>query len=431
MKLTKKLHSLCENNFIKNVSWIFFGNVVHAALKFLLNIWVARKFSTNDYGIINYANSIILLITSVGAFGFEKLIPKMFVFNEEKSGEYLGSTIFTRCTFAAIAIVAIQIIMYGLYPEDTLLRIVVLCESFTVLFTSFNMYVHWFRYKNQADYVAKIRIAAFMGSALWRIVVLLVSDNLIFYVVGVVLENILFALFLWWGYKKGSCYKLKYSLTAAKEMLVKSYPFALSALLITVYAQTDKIMLKSMVDNSAVAIYSVAVNLAGALAMIPSTLIEGFTPEVHRTKKSDEKLYKKRLKQLYAIVFWFSIAYCVFVTIFAKQIIFILYGEKYISAVPALALIVWYSSFSYFGSINSLYMVAENKVIWVQVLTLIGAVLNILLNWFLIPVWGIVGAAFASLCTQFCANFMLLAIIKPLRENFKIIVSGIFLRGVR
>ncbi|MNC72890.1 hypothetical protein D3C75_1240070 [compost metagenome] len=90
-----------------------------------------------------------------------------------------------------------------------------------------------------------------------------------------------------------------------------------------------------------------------------------------------------------------------------------------------MSLIVWYTSFSYFGAINNMYMVAENKVKWVQVITLVGAILNVLLNFILIPYYGIVGAATASLITQIVANFILLALIPALRENFILIVKGI------
>jgi len=165
--------------------------------------------------------------------------------------------------------------------------------------------------------------------------------------------------------------------------------------------------------------------------MIPSTLIEGFRPEVMEMKFKNEKLYLKRFRQLYAIVFWISIAYCLFVTFFAKQIILIVYSEKYIGAVNSLSLIVWYSAFSYFGAINNMYMVSEYKNKWVQITTLSGALCNVALNYLLIPVWGIMGAALASLLTQFVANFAILWIVKDLRPGFYNMMRGICLRDIR
>ena len=188
-------------------------------------------------------------------------------------------------------------------------------------------------------------------------------------------------------------------------------------------------MLKSYLDNTAVGLYSVSLTLAGAISIIPAAIIEGFRPDIMNSKVNDPQRYRQRLQQVYGSVFWVSICYCVFITLFARPIIQILYGSAYLGAVPSLALIVWYTSFSYFGSINNLYMVAEGKSRWVQVTTLSGALTNIVLNALLIPRFEIVGAAAASLLTQIITNFLLLLIIPPLRDAFFLILEGVTLRG--
>ena len=188
-------------------------------------------------------------------------------------------------------------------------------------------------------------------------------------------------------------------------------------------------MLKSYLDNTAVGLYSVSLTLAGAISIIPAAIIEGFRPDIMNSKVNDPQRYRQRLQQVYGSVFWVSICYCVFITLFARPIIQILYGSAYLGAVPSLALIVWYTSFSYFGSINNLYMVAEGKSRWVQVTTLSGALTNIVLNVLLIPRFEIVGAAAASLLTQIITNFLLLLIIPPLRDAFFLILEGVTLRG--
>ena len=97
---------------------------------------------------------------------------------------------------------------------------------------------------------------------------------------------------------------------------------------------------------------------------------------------------------------------------------------------PALSLIVWYTSFSYFGAINSVFMVAEGTNKWVPVNSLVGAVTNVILNFLLIPPLGIVGAALASLLTQFVANFLMMLINPRLRKGFRLMVAGICLRDI-
>lgn len=419
---------MLKNKFIKNLSWIFVGNILHAILQYLINIIAARILTTSDYGIINYSATLITFFTSIGTLGFNYTITKKFADDEENSEKYIGTTILPRVIFSVLAILTIQILVRISDPQDSTLHLVTFCQSITIFLNSFDIFVYWFRYKNQANVVAIVRLVAFFFSATLRLGVLFVSKSIVLYVVGVIIESFLYMLLLVFSYIKRKYPKPVYRQNIFKQMLRHSYPFIFSALLSTIYGQTDKIMLKAMLGVDAVAHYSVSLTLAGAISIIPITLIDGFRPEIMKYKISDEELYKRRFRQLYALVFWMCIAYCVFVTLFAKDIILILYGEKYLPAVGGMAVIVWYTSFSYFGAINNIYMVCENKTFWVQITTFIGALVNIVLNFALIPIYGLVGAAMASLMTQILINFLLLALVPSLRPCFFLMFEGMILK---
>ena len=422
---------LAGSRLFMNVSWIFFGNAAHAVLSFLLNIVVARVLSLNDNGMLTYAASWVAFFTSVGTLGFHGIISREFSKDENRSNELLWSCIAARVIFSFGAILALQIIAHVSSPKEHELHIIILCQSMQLLFGSFDMFIYWYRYKNQAKITAVYRLIAFGISAAWRLFAIAVFKSLTFYALGIVAETGLFVTFLFAFYRKHYVRGISVSKSTILMMLRISYPFIFSAVLSSIYGQADKIMLKSMVDNSAVALYNASTLLAGLVVIIPTTLIEGFRPDIMDAKLHDEALYQKRLRQLYAIIFWACIAYGLFITFFAKQIILIVYGAKYIGAVGSLSLIVWYTSFSYFGAINNVFMVAEDRIKWVQVTTLTGAICNVILNFALIPIWGIVGAALASFLTQFLANFVLMAVIPDLRKGFGIMVRGITLRNIK
>ena len=415
-----------QKTFKRNVGWIFIGNVAHAVLQYLLNIYIARVFSTDDYGLINYAASLIAFFTSVGTLGFSGIIIKSFSEDEKNTGKYLGSAIGARLMFSVGAIVLLQVIVRTANSEDAMLPTIVFYQSISILFGAFDLIVYWFRYQYEAQRVAVLKLAAFFVSAAWRIVVVAVFRSLTGYVFGVTLETVVFSILLAVSFRKNYPeHRFRFSARTVRDLLLISYPFITSEILSTIYGQTDKIMLKSMMNNEAVAMYSVALTLASAISIIPQALIEGFRPDILKYRAADPAQYHRRLKQLYASVFWICIAYCIAITVLAKWIILILYGEKYLGAVPALSLVVWYTTFSYFGSINNIYMVAENKAKWVQITTLVGALTNVCLNFLLIPRFGVVGAAGASLLTQFIANFVMVYLIKPLREDFFLILQAI------
>lgn len=428
MNISEKIK---KSRLAKNVSWIFFGNLAHAILAFLLNILVARILDLNDNGMLTYAASWITFFTSVGSLGFNGIISREFSKDESRANDFLWSCITGRLIFSVIAIVLLQVIVRISSPNEPILHIIVLCQSTTILFGSFDMFIYWYRYKNQANITAIYRLVAFCISAAFRVFAIAVLKSLILYAIGIVMETAVFVTFLVYFYRRYYTKKVFISKGTIFVMLRMSYPFIFSAVLATIYGQADKIMLKSMIDNSSVALYNASALIAGLVVIIPTTIIEGFRPDIMDAKISDENLYRRRMRQLYSIIFWSCIAYGIFITIFARPIILILYGEKYLGAVSSLSLIVWYTSFSYFGAINNVYMVAEDVVKWVQVTTLLGAILNIVFNYFFIGLWGIVGAALASLLTQIFANFILMAIIPDLRKGFKIMIEGIILKGIK
>ena len=418
-------------SFIGNMSWIFVGNVAHAVLSFLINIVVARYLTTNDNGIINYAGSWISFYHALAAMGINSIINKFTTDDIDESNSYLTTAIVFRMIAGVVGAGLVVITVLIINPGENIVLYISAIQGLSIAFSAGDTLIYWFRYKRQANVVAAMRLIAFFIPAIVKVLAIVVIKSLYLYTIGLILETLLFSVLLIYQYRKHYTKKINVSISKLKVILSASYPFIFSAVLATIYAQTDRVMLKNMVDNSSVAYYSVAVTLAGLMSIVTSAIIEGFRPEIIGSFNSgNQKLYEKRLTQAYAVTFWICIAYGLFISVFAKQIILLLYGEKYLPAVPALSLIVWYTSFSYFGTINNIYMVAENKQKWVQVTTLIGALTNVILNVILIPSIGIVGAAAASLATQFIGNFITPAIIPSLRPIIKYSVSGILLRGV-
>ena len=118
--------TISMSKFKQNVSWIFAGNIAHAILQFLLNIYVARVLGTADYGLINYAASLIAFFTSIGTLGFNGIITKKFADNEEKADEYIGSATVYRLLFSMLSVIILQVIGRLTEPNNTTLHWVVL-----------------------------------------------------------------------------------------------------------------------------------------------------------------------------------------------------------------------------------------------------------------------------------------------------------------
>lgn len=421
MRLIEKFK---RSKLIINLSWIFFGSVFRAALSFMLSVIAVRSFSTIDYGKLSYASSITSLFSSISVLGLDVIITKEIADDEKETGNILASGILLRliASLFSIMILGVYIIVR---KSDISTIVVIIIYSFSIVFNVFELFIYWFRYEYKSNIIVILKFVAFLISGITKIMACALN-NIIIFAVGNILDTFGFAILVLISYISERGYDLKPSVQRGKRLLKSSIPFIFSSVLVAIYSQTDKIMLEAMIDYESVAMYSVSMTLANIIVVVLGALIEAFRPEILKKRKLDNSKYLNMYKQLYGLIFWISVVYGLFVTSFSKQILLIIYGDKYLEAQNTLSMIVWYSSFSYFGVIHNIYMVAEGIEKWVQILTLAGAITNILLNYIFIPYMGAGGAALASLLTQVVANFVIPLFIPTLRSMALLSVKGIF-----
>ena len=194
--------------------------------------------------------------------------------------------------------------------------------------------------------------------------------------------------------------------------------------MIVIFAQTDRVMLKAMIDNTATGYYSAAINCAGMTQFVFAAIIDSMRPMIFEGKKRSDDSYKRDLTLLFSIIIYLSLTQSIAMTLLAPLIINILYGADYAAAVPALQIVVWYTTFSYIGSARNIWILSEGKQKYLWRINLFGAVANVLLNAVLIPFLGVNGAALASLITQFMTNVVTGFIFAPIRG-----VNALILRG--
>jgi len=144
-------------------------------------------------------------------------------------------------------------------------------------------------------------------------------------------------------------------------------------------------------------------------------------------KNQSEDLYKQRLQRLYTFMVWFAIAIALPMTFLADWLIALLFGQAYQEAGQVLMIHIWAGIFVFLGVSFSKYLLAENLTKIAFQRTLLGAVSNVLFNLWIIPIYGVVGAAMATLLAQFIANFGYDIFDKRLHKQLKMKTEAIFM----
>ena len=406
-----------KKSVANNAFWIISIQVVKSLLGMIISMFTVRFLGPSNFGLINYASAIVAFVAPIMYLGLNNILVQEVVNNPQKEGEVLGSSI-------TLSGISAFLCMGGIFSFVSIVNrgekeTIIVCALYSILllFQALELMVYWFQAKLLSKYSSSVMLVAYAFISCYRIFLLATEKNIYWFAISYALDYLIIALGLFIIYKKLGGAKLCFKFETAKKLLQKSRYYIVSSMMVTIFAQTDKIMLKLMIDDAATGFYSAAVTCASLTSFVFSAIIDSFRPMIFEHKKKSEELYEKDIKNLYAIIIYLSLFQCIIVSFVASIIIQILYGNEFMLATDPLRVIVWYTTFSYLGAVRNIWMLAENKQKYLWIINLFGALANIVLNIILIPIIGILGAALASLVTQIFTNVIIGFIIKPIKYN--------------
>lgn len=425
------ISKLLKNKIVKNASWLIFGRVAQMLINLLVTMLTARYLGPSNYGLIGYAGAYTAFFMSFCTLGINSILVKEFISEPEKEGEIIGTTLVLRVISSIFSSLTILCIVFFVDAgEPITITVVALC-SIGVIFNIFEVFNYWFQAHLQSKITALVSLVAYFITALYKIVLLLLGKSVVWFAFATSIDYICIGIMLFFMYyiKKGKL--LKFSFDCAKNLLNQSHHFIISGLMVSIYGQTDKLMLKQIIDQSEVAFYSAAVSICNVWCFVLSAIIDSMYPSIMEANKTDEHIFIKRNKQLYAIIFYVSFFVSVLFIIFSPLTIKILYGDAYMPAINPLRIITWYTAFSYLGVARNAWVVCKGCQDKLKYIYIFSAIINVILNILLIPFLGATGAAVASLIAQISTSLIFPLFIKDLRENSIMMLEAIIFKGLK
>ncbi len=413
------------NQAINNATWIVACKVVQSVLQLIVGMLCARYLGPANYGLINYAASIVAFALPLMRLGLNATLVHEFVETPEKEGEIIGTSLVLNISSSILCIFGVSAFAAIANAGDNTAIIVCVLYSLSLFFAAIEMIQYWFQYKLLAKYSSIIMFAAYVIVSAYKIYLLVTGKSVYWFAVTNALDFgiIGFALIGFYLIKEKT--KITFSFQRAKEMISKSKHYILSSMMVVLFQSTDHVMLTSMVDVAENGYYTAAITSAVVFQFVYIAVTDSFRPLILSSKKENNKDYSLHVSRLYGVIVYTALAQSFVFTVLANPIISVLYGTDYAKAIPVLRILVWYIAFSYMGTVRNVWILAEQKQKYLWIINLSGAVFNIILNAVMIPWWGACGAALASLLTQIFTNFVLGFIIRPIRENNRLLLKGL------
>ena len=419
-----------KKKFLENVSWILIGKVIQMAIGFVIGIYSARYLGPSNYGLINYTASYVSFFSVIVNLGIDDYIMKEMIDHKDRNGEVLGSGILLRLISSILSLVAMYALLMITDGNDPTIQALAFLQGINQVFAAFNLVEYWYQMQLRSKVTSIVTTISYLLMMIYKIYILVMQKDVRYFAFLGSLQTLFTAIIILILYKRDNGPKLTFSKEMAKDLLKNSYHFILSSLMVVIFNQTDKIMLKQILDEAETGYYSIASNLCNMWPIVLTAVITSANPVILNAKKVDEELYKRRIKQLYAAVMWIAGIIALMITILAPFIIHTLYGETYNRSIASLQILAWSVLFSYLGVARGSWIVSEGLQRYVKYLTGIGAIANIIMNALLIPILGATGASIATLITQIIVNFLAAFFIKELRPNSMLIVDAFLMKDV-
>ncbi len=421
----KLMARLTKSKFIRNTGWIMFAQIYQMMLSLIIGVLSARYLGPSNYGTINYAASYISFFSIACALGLEGIVVKEIVDNRESEGVVLGSSIVMRLAAGFLSMIAVCAIVTIANPGDQVLLVVAFMQSLVLLFNAFHIIDTWYQSYLRSKTSTIIKCIAYTGMSVYRVWLLITGKSVEWFAFATSLDALLIAVLFLLRYRMDGTQKLRFNITVSKHLIGLSYHLIISSLMAVIYNQMDRIMIGKMIDQTHVGYYAAASTICHMWLFIPQALANSAQPLIIGLKGKDERLYKKRIKQLSSTIFWMGALFAICITVLSHFIIDILYGADYAQAREPLILIIWSTVFAAMSYSKSIWMICENNQKYSKYILLCGVVINLTLNSVWIPTIGMNGAAVATIITEFVCCFVAPFIFKPMRVFAKMQLEAI------
>lgn len=423
MGIFSKLNDLKQQQgfmrYFKNTSWLFAEKILRMVVGLFVGIWIARYLGPEQFGLFSYAQSFVALFATFAILGLDSILVRELVKDERKRDVLLG-TAFVLKLIGATIVLSLLAFAVSLQDNDNLTNSLIFIIASSTIFQSFNVIDFYFQSKVLSKFVVFSNTASLLISSVVKVYLLVNEAPLIAFAYVTLFDAFVLACgFIYFYFKNQlSIFKWSIDIPTARILLKDSWPLIISSVLISIYMKIDQVMLWDMLGNEAVGQYAVAVRLSEAWYFIPMVIVSSLFPAIINAKQQNEELYYTRLQRLYDLMVWMAIAIALPMTFFSDWIIELLYGGQYNQSESVLMIHIWAGVFVFLGVASGKWLLSENLQIFSAINTAIGAVVNIGMNYILIPRIGIEGAAWATLISYFVAAYLCLLCWKKTRVNF-------------
>lgn len=417
-----------KEQVFRNLFWSVIGKITTLAGSLLVGIIIARYLGPEKYGLMNYVTSFVALFQILALFGLDNIEIREEAKEKFEYQVIIGSAFSIKLVLAVLSIAA-SIITAFLMGTDMYTIILIAIFSLSMIANTFSVCRNYFMAIVQNEYVVKSEVLRTMLGVAIKIMLLLLHADLLWFIIATMIDYYILAFGYITAYRKkiGMLRLWHFNKDCAFYLMKESFPLLITSAAVIIYQRIDQVMIGSMIGKEDVGYFSVASRIVEILIYIPTIIVQTIIPVLTKIRVSSEQEYKEKSQKFMNLTIWCTFVGSIMTSILAHWIVQILFGEQYLVASAVLSILAFKATFVAISSTAGNIIVLEGKQKYVIFRDLLGCIICIGMNYYLLPKYGILGSAVITLISNLVAGYLSDLMIPAYRKIFFMQTQAIFL----
>lgn len=412
-----------------NTLWQLVDKVLRLLATLVVGIWVARYLGPLQFGELNYAAAIASLLTPLCDVGLTAIVIRDLVARPQDRPRILASA-FVLKLVASLVVCSIWVaVLLGTHDAIQNKWVLALIVSALVA-QAWDVIDFDFQSRSYSRPIVLVRCVSLIVFSAIRLWLIHVSAGVEWFAAAVLGEACLSALLMRIVIiSRGDATALAFATATKSEMLMllrRAWPMAVAGLSVILYMRVDQVMLGQMLGSHAVGVFSAAVRISECWFFVPVAILAAVGPSLTASYQSVGGAYERQLRMFIRLLVTLGLAAAITIVVLAPWIILKLYGPDYVEAVPVLRLHAWAGVFASLGVSTGPWFLNLGMTKTRMMHTMLGALVNIALNLVLIPRFGVLGCATATLISYSLAGLWFNLFLRSTRPVFALVLRAMW-----
>lgn len=411
---------------IKNTLVLFGSHILTKLLNFALLIILTRMLGSSGFGLYSFALAYVMLFMLLTHLGVNTLLVREIAKNKTAAPDMIGATVPMVALFSGFTLILLNGIAWAAqWPQQD--RLVIFIFGIYLFFDSWSRYlISVYRAYERMEFEALVNVSEKTGLLLVAIFTWLSGADMLWLFWAFAAVQFFKASFAFYLAKKFFlAFPIKWNFERVKVILRESYPFALSGIFFTISSRIDIVMLKFFYSDSAAGIYSVARRLINTLIFIPENVAYALFPALSILYVSRKLQFEKTFQRSFHYLTIIAIPLVAGLFILAPQIISLLFEPEFARASIALRLLTVSLAIMFvnYGFVATLSSIGKQHL--VSLYMGIAMIINVALNYLLIPKYEILGACYATIISDLVTVLLVLFSMRKILQLPKFSFEGL------